>query len=86
MSELKYLNNPDHIICKKCDVMACLRRKRPKRYFITIDLEHFTIYWLHDYCMVDLVDNLGDHKKSFHLPLLPYNLTIDKLKTYLIFS
>ena len=91
-SELwRHLKDPDYIVCNGCGMMACLSHRNLKKYFLTISFEtisgiEYTIYWYNAGCMVEMANGDGEVKSDIHLPLLPYDISYDKLKTYLVFS
>jgi Zn-finger nucleic acid-binding protein len=71
----------------ECDMMAC--QHRGDFYFLTITLKdargaEYNIYWDEIDCMVDVTDKIVDI--NARLPTLPYGISIDKLKKYLVFS
>jgi hypothetical protein len=83
-----------------CGMTACLNSRFTKEYFLHIELpdpikdKTYTVFWINDCCTVSIksiieVDGIEEEIETelpFSLPLLPFNVTIDKLKIYLLFS
>lgn len=56
-------------------------------YFLALDLDKYTIYWFVDHCAVDVdTGEAFSYKEGIDLPLLPFNISLEKLKTYLTFA
>lgn len=84
--------NKELIVCAgdECGMMCCLHDKFSKLFFLCIDIFDYTIYWQKDRCMIDRKNieeiSYSDDHESLGLPLLPFDITLEKLKTYLTFS
>ena len=90
-STWRSLKSPDYFMCTGCAMMACLHTKNPQEYFLSIIIlgenREYTIYWQHEGCLVDIQFIEGEEViLNAHLPLLPFDITLSKLQTYLVFS
>jgi len=85
----------DTIACDDCEMIACLDYVDTddiKIYFFSITLadQNVThdIYWYDrdGGCMVNTRDIDKEFDVTSHLPALPFNITLEKLKIYLLFN
>lgn len=89
-------DDADYVIClNNCGILGIHIRKLV--YIFNLDLTDgkkiYQIYWHEDYCQIsayhDDIDYMEDEETLNYdsdLPILPYDITIDRLKTYLLFS
>jgi hypothetical protein len=88
------LESPEQQSCK---MTACLNSRFTKEYFLYIELpdpvkdKTYTVFWVNDCCTINIrsiVDGVETETELPlpRLPLLPFDITIDKLKIYLLFS
>jgi hypothetical protein len=81
----------EYMNCNTCGMMACLQDNE-KEYFLNVDIlesgrdTSYAVYWYNDGCMITITKNDVENDEAAHLPLLPFNITYNKLQTYLIFS
>jgi hypothetical protein len=52
---------------------------------ITINNIGYTVAWQKGFCTVNKIPNLI-YDDTYKLPILPYDISLNKLKTYLLFS
>jgi len=82
---------PEHTYCNNCGMMACLEDNGIE-YFLSVDIldtgrnTSYAAYWYNSGCMVTVTKNGEEHEECAHIPLLPFDVTYNKLQTYLIFS
>lgn len=86
----KYIaNNDSYAVClgdkEKCGMMAC--RQNENEFFLTVEVGKYTLYWHNSGTMVDITFT-GEFEEieSTQLPTLPFDISLDKLKTYLVFG
>lgn len=82
-SQWKDLSAPEYFFCDndECGMMACQQTVNPATYFLTVDIEGYNVYWYNDGCMIDRGSNI-----LCHAPNLPFDISYNKLKMYLVFS
>lgn len=84
----RWVQEPDYVACSGC-TMKALEANYPKnRYCLCLVLEiedqNYDIFWFENHCMIN---DLSSNKDSeSHLPILSFDITISKLKKYLLFS
>jgi hypothetical protein len=89
----------DYFICtnERCSMMACMYDPNTIYEFefvLSVDVfddepeyQPFIIYWYDKQCLITKIADSDDGKDiDTVLPLLPFDITFEKLKTYLIFS
>lgn len=88
-----YISEPDivYVSCNKCGMIASLNSYATKEYVLSFDFltdkKLHTISWFRGRCVVstELIEK-SKRIPIVKLPLCQFDITLDKLQTYLLFS
>lgn len=77
--------------CTKCQMRAFVYARKPLKHFFVISIfsgkKNYEIYWIKDRCTVYTRSTEGaNNMHNMDLPSLPFDISIQKLQTYLVFS
>src|ERR1035437_4078571 len=74
---------PEHLSCTdydNCKMMACLNNRFTKEYFLAVKLDdNYTLYWDTASCM------LSTSNLDTRMAILPFDITIERVKIFLPF-